>query len=273
VDSISINSAGFVINTSRDDYHAKVIIGADGSKGATRKIVNGYKQSSNIARVIETVSPVKETEPQFAEGFAIFDLTPSEENLQGYYWEFPSKVEDVPSLNRGVYDARIAPMRDRADLPGILEERTNAGQYDDSIGKLQGHPLHWFSPLNRVSISGLLLVGDAAGVDPLFGEGIGPALAYGKLAAVEVNNAFQREDFSFRFYRLRLLASRVGRYLLLRWLVAWVSYHLNRNQVYMHALWFVGKIMSILWPKPGPLYTIDPSKGRNAGDQIKSSAD
>ncbi|MGW8143920.1 MAG: NAD(P)/FAD-dependent oxidoreductase [Anaerolineales bacterium] len=273
VNSISINPAGFVINTTRDVYRAKVIIGADGSKGVTRRIVNGYEQASKVARVIETVIPVKETQPQYAEGFAIFDLTPSEENLQGYYWEFPSLVEDVPSLNRGVYDARLAPKRDKADLPGILEERTNADQSDASIGKLQGHPLHWFSLSNRFSIPRLLLVGDAAGVDPLFGEGIGPALAYGRLAAVEVINAFQREDFSFRFYRMHLLTSRVGRYLLLRWLVAWVSYHLNWNQVYMHVLWSVGKIMSILWPKPGPLYSIDPSKGRSIGDQINSSAD
>lgn len=272
VQTISLHPNGFVVRTSQDSYRAQVIVGADGSKGVTRRLVKKHETVSRVARVLETVSPAQVTQPLFTEGYAIFDLTPSQENLQGYYWEFPSKVGDTPSLNRGVYDSRIAPQRERAKLTEILKSRTSPDQDESTAGDLQGHPLHWFSPGNRFSMPRLLLVGDAAGADPLFGEGIGPALAYGKLASVELTNAFRKGEFSFKFYGLRLLVSRVGRYLLFRWLMAWFGYHLNWSQVYMYSLWSVGKVIFALLPKPGPLYPMDPSKMNPAGDQIKGSA-
>ena len=217
------------------------------------------------------VNPAHDTQPQFTRGYAIFDLTPSQESLQGYYWEFPSRVDNIPSLNRGVYDSRIAPKREKANLTGILKELTVTGQAESTTAGLQGHPLHWFSPSNRFSIPRLLRVGDAAGADPLFGEGIGPALAYGKIAALELHNAYRKSDYSFKYYRLRLLVSNVGRYLGSRWLVAWFSYHLNWSRVFMHGLWSFGKIMFALWPKPGPLYSMNPSKVGSAGDQTGDS--
>jgi flavin-dependent dehydrogenase len=44
--------------------------------------------------------------------------------------------------------------------------------------------------------------------------GIGPALAYGKLAAEAISRVFQRLDFSFSDYKRRLLTSSLGRYML-----------------------------------------------------------
>ena len=174
VESISLNPEGFIVNTPQDTYHAKVIVGADGSKGVTRKLVSKHKAVSRVARVIETVNPIQESQPLYTEGYAIFDLTPSQEELQGYYWVFPSKVEDTPSLNLGVYDSRIASKRNRADLPAILRAESNRDQNSFSGDHFQGHPLHWFSPGNQFSMSRLLLVGDAAEVDPLFGEVLDP---------------------------------------------------------------------------------------------------
>ncbi|UCF28694.1 MAG: FAD-dependent monooxygenase [Chloroflexota bacterium] len=271
VQTISLNPGGFEVETSQNTYRAKAIVGADGSKGITRRLVDKHETPSRVARVIETVNPAKDNQPQFTQGYAIFDLTPSQESLQGYYWEFPSRVDNIPSLNRGVYDSRIAPKREKANLPGILKELTITGQAESTTAGLQGHPLHWFSPSNRFSIPRLLLVGDAAGADPLFGEGIGPALAYGKIAALELHNAYRKSDYSFKYYRLRLLVSNVGRYLGSRWLVAWFSYHLNWSRVFMHGLWSFGKIMFALWPKPGPLYSMNPSKVGSAGDQTGDS--
>jgi flavin-dependent dehydrogenase len=271
VQTISLNPGGFIVKTSQHTYHTKVIVGADGSKGVTRRLVNRHGSIGKIARVIEIVNPAHETQPPFIEGYAIFDLTPSQENLQGYYWEFPSKVDDRPSFNRGVYDSRVASKRDRANLPEILKTRNSTDQIDSSERSMQGHPLHWFSPGNRFSIPRLLLVGDAAGVDPLFGEGIGPALAYGKLAAEVLTKAFRTDEFSFNFYRRQLLISGLGRYLIFRWLLAWVSYHLNGSQAFMHGLLSVGKIIFALRPKPGPLYPMNPSKMRSTGGQIKDS--
>jgi flavin-dependent dehydrogenase len=254
VQSITFNPQGVEVITSKAKYKAKVVVGADGSKGVTRRLVNRKETKGRVARVIETVDPAQDNLALLAEGYAVFDLTKCEQDLQGYYWEFPSIVDDMPSVNRGVYDSRIAPKREIAGLPAILEAQTNEASDRDSEVSFQGHPIHWFHPRNRVAIPRMLLVGDAAGVDPLFGEGIGPALAYGKLAAEEVVKSFGNDDFSFRGYKPRLLISSVGRYLIFRWLLAWISYHLSWSQTFMHALWSLGKVVAAILPKPRPLY-------------------
>jgi flavin-dependent dehydrogenase len=100
----------------------------------------------------------------------------------------------------------------------------------------------------------LLLVGDAAGADPLFGEGIAPALGYGQAAAWSIHRAFRTGDFSFKDYRWRLYRSPAGRYLLVRWAVAWWSYRLSGHPWFMKSLWALGKALNRLWPEPPPLY-------------------
>ena len=50
-----------------------------------------------------------------------------------------------------------------------------------------------------------MLAGDAAGVDPLFGEGISFSLRHGRVAAAAIADAFARDDFSFAEYRRRQL--------------------------------------------------------------------
>lgn len=272
VQSITFYPEGVEVVTSKAKYNAKVVVGADGSKGITRRFVNRQGTKARVARVIETVDPARENLALLTEGYAVFDLTKCEQDLQGYYWEFPSRVDDKPSINRGVYDSRVASKRARAGLPAILESQINDESAGDAEVSFQGHPIHWFHPRNKIARPRMLLVGDAAGVDPLFGEGIGPALAYGKLAATELGKAFRKTEFSFRFYKLRLLTSRIGLYLVFRWLLAWVSYHLNWSQVFMHGLWSLGKIIFALRPKPGPLYQMDHSRLSTAGDQIKDSA-
>src|SRR5688500_6364575 len=54
------------------------------------------------------------------------------------------------------------------------------------------------------------------------GHSIGPR--YGALAAREIGEAFQRQDFSFKAYRQRVLKSSLGQALLARWFVAEIIY-------------------------------------------------
>jgi len=100
----------------------------------------------------------------------------------------------------------------------------------------------------------LLLVGDAAGSDPLFGEGIAPALGYGQLAAQALHTAFVSGDFSFRNYRRQVLASPLGRFLLLRWAAAEGCYRYSEHAWFMHLVWTVGDVLAHLWPQPPELY-------------------
>lgn len=267
VQGISIKPQGVEVTTSQNVYRAEVVVGADGSKGITRKLIKEFGSKSRVARVLEMLFPAQGSEAPFAEAFATFNFTSSQQDLQGYYWEFPSKVEDQPHFNRGVYDSRFVSGRERADLPAILTAQINNDHESQSDVSFQGHPVHLFHPGNRFALHRMLLVGDVAGVDSLFGEGIGPALAYGKLAAKVISRAFQLLDFSFSDYKRRLLFSRLGRYLLYRWFIAWLSYHLSGSSLFMDTSWVVAKIVAALWPKPGPIYTNGSQKDYSASSE------
>ncbi len=262
------------VTTSKDIYFTEVVVGADGSKGITHKLIKHYGSKRRVARVLETIHPAQGIEVSFDEAYATFDFSPGEKNLQGYYWEFPSKVQNRAHFNRGVYDSRCVSGRERADLPGILVDQINIDHKNKSAVEFKGHPIHWFHPSNRISLSRLLLVGDAAGAEPLFGEGIGPALVYGKLAAEEIVAAFTKQVFSFRYYKRHLMISAFGRYLLYRWLVARLCYHFSGKPLFMKSLWLFGKVVAALWPKPNPLYLSEIQKEESASkDMAKDYAD
>ena len=75
---------------------------------------------------------------------------------------------------------------------------------------LRGHPALRYEPRARCSKPRILLVGDAAGVDPLLGEGITSALALGTIAAQAALDAIRKGNFSFADYEKRIRASPVG---------------------------------------------------------------
>jgi flavin-dependent dehydrogenase len=91
-----------------------------------------------------------------------------------------------------------------------------------------------------------ILVGDAAGSDPLFGEGISFALGYGRVAAKALRSAFRSGDFSFRDYRRRLLVSDIGRSLISRWLAAEIVYHGGQSPVFMRMAARIARILVAL---------------------------
>jgi len=249
VREIRIEPDGVLVKTDSSDYRAQAVVGADGSRGVTRiKLAQASNlrkvPSLRVARLLEVVLPAEAEAPQFTGEFARFDFTPVAGDLQGYTWNFPARVEGIPHHNLGVYDARIAAGRPRAALPDLLRRNLEERPPGPDGVKIEGHPIHWFSPRNRFSRERLILAGDAAGAEPLFGEGIAPALGYGKIAAQAVEDAFNHDDFSFKNYKRRILNSELGRYLLLRWWVAWWSYRLSGHPWFMHLMWTIGKGMA-----------------------------
>ena len=127
----------------------------------------------------------------------------------------------------GIYDTNILAREKRPQLKEPLAQEMSRLGYDLKDYEIKGHPIRWFSPGNQMSVPRILLVGDAAGADPLFGEGISIALGYGALAAREIGEAFQRRDFSFNGYKRRVLRSALGQSLLARWFIASVVYRVK----------------------------------------------
>jgi flavin-dependent dehydrogenase len=124
----------------------------------------------------------------------------------------------------GIYDTNILAHGKRPQLKEPLAEEMARLGFDLSQYEIQGHPIRWFNPGSPLSAPRVLLVGDAAGADPLLGEGISMALGYGALAAREISESFQRREFSFAGYSRRVMRSGLGQSLLARWFIAQLVY-------------------------------------------------
>ena len=217
----------YEVKTEKATFHARTVVGADGSRSFVRRRLK-WDDASRVARLMEVLTPENaRLQPEFKDGVAVFDFTHMTEGLHGYYCDFPSFVNGKPFMNRGLFDSRARPERPKADLKQTLRESLAARDRELDDYKLKGHPIRWWSKDGRFSMPHILLVGDAAGADPLFGEGISFALGYGVVAAAAIDDAFARQDFSYATYRDRLLADPLFRQLDVRTRLARFAYFLK----------------------------------------------
>lgn len=207
-----------VLETDKADYAANVVIGADGANSVVRKKLF-QQQQSRVSRLMEIIVPATPATPEISKNMAVIDFRFMKDNLQGYAWDFPTLIAGKPHLKIGVFDSNIH-NNSRADLKQILLRKLETRGISESEVQLQGHPERWFSPNGVYATNNVLLVGDAAGVEPWLGEGIAMALGYGPVAAQAVKQAFDANDFSFSSYKKQIMQSDVGRLLLRNRLIA-----------------------------------------------------
>lgn len=194
------------IRTDRGTLRARVVVAADGSRGPTRRLL-GLHSATHAARLLEVFTPsrAQSTGTLIADRDGVcFDFDPMKQGLQGYCWTFPCAVGTRPSMNHGVFDAGIHRRRGARDLRALLRAHLQATGFDDGDFEIEGHPLRWFVPGAPLSRERAILVGDAAGADPLLGEGISFALRFGQVAARAIDDAFRRMDFEFTDYSARV---------------------------------------------------------------------
>lgn len=237
------------VTTEKRLFRAKVLVGADGSRSFVRRRLKWHDESPHLARLIEVLTPEDgEKQWEFRDGVAVFDFTHMSDGLQGYYWDFPSLVDGVPHMNRGVFDSRTHTFRPKADLKSTLADSMAERARDLDDYKLKGHPIRWFNKDGKFSDRRVIVVGDAAGVDPFFGEGISFAMGYSMPAADAIIDAFDRDDFSFATYRRRLLRHPLIRQLRLRVGLARLSYRLRYHPRIVRVGWSVARFVVGLTP-------------------------
>ena len=223
-------AADFVsVETDAGTFRAQIVVGADGSNGITRRSVLP-NAPVHTARVLEIITPQLQAPPEHAQhkrDHAYFDFFPVPDGIAGYTWDFPTQVRGQPSRCWGIYDTNILADEPRPPLKIPLAEEMRRQGYRLEDYAIQGHPIRWFSPFSPFSVPRVLLVGDAAGADGIFGEGISIALGYGKIAARAIRDACRSRDFSFRDYRRRILWSPLGQALAIRTGITQALYHLR----------------------------------------------
>lgn len=241
VKNIIPDQNGVTIETDQGTFHAKVVIGADGSNGITRRCIFP-NASVYTARVLEVITP---SLPAGRWGQAYFEFSPVPNNIAGYIWDFPTQVNGEAMRCWGIYDTNLLAGEKRPPLKEPLAEEMSRLGFNLDDYELKGHPIRWFSPENKMSVSRVLLVGDAVGADPIFGEGISIALGYGAVAARELSESFQRNEFSFRRYKHRVVRSALGQTLIARWIITYIIYPLKWRW-FQILLWRILKPIVIL---------------------------
>jgi flavin-dependent dehydrogenase len=210
VTGITVTDGGVTLTTSLGVYEAQVVVGADGSNSLVRRAINP-SEAAHIARLLEIVTAPNAVNSSHRQENSYFDFVVIPQGIQGYVWDFPAVVEGKPVRVRGIYDSNVFSSHGKAPLRAALNEEFVRHGLLMSAYKLEGHPIRWFEPKSVFSARRILLAGDAAGVDALFGEGISIALGYGALAADALREAFSTRDFSFGGYKDSILLSELGK--------------------------------------------------------------
>ena len=126
------------------------------------------------------------------------------DELDGYEWSFPCLIDDKPHWNVGVYSLARESQGD--EIKDLLERR-KAGV----DARNRAFPIRLYDPQSPLVAPHVLLAGDAAGIDPLLGEGISYSLEYGILAAEHAKRALVRGEFDFSDYQQAVRNSHAGR--------------------------------------------------------------
>ncbi len=234
VKNVIPNSDHVIVETNAGSFAAQVVVGADGTNSVVRRSIVP-REAPHTARLLEIVTPPNPQSPSIqTDSYFEFRVVP--QGIQGYVWDFPAVEKGQPIRVRGIYDSNMDPSAPRTALREALGDEFKRHGYDLNDFKLQGHPIRWFEAGSVFSAPRVLLAGDAAGADALFGEGISLALGYGALAAQSIQEAFTKNDFSLKDYRSRILRSEMGKALQLRSWFARLFYKI-RSPIIQSFLW------------------------------------
>lgn len=204
VKTVEIDDEKCTVVTSKNEiFHSKMILGCDGSTSAVRRQLTNYTKdpSKDITSIRAYYENVKDPKME------TFEIYLSNKYPEGYLWIFPSYNNQV-NVGFGTYVERIS--KDKMNIkdalldiieesPSLRERFKDAKRIDDFKG--------WSISLGYDSypISGkrFMLCGDAASLaDPSSGEGIGPAMISGRIAAFHAIRCFKNNDFSEKFMKV-----------------------------------------------------------------------
>ncbi|OLE51396.1 MAG: hypothetical protein AUG51_23135 [Acidobacteria bacterium 13_1_20CM_3_53_8] len=219
VENIKCTSDGVLVRTSKDEYRTKILIGADGANSTVRRFLK-LPRRGRLMMALEILVPTSEVLiADLIDNMAIFDFSLAGRRIPGYFWIFPTVHLNPPALSMGMM---VAPFRNYkfSSLKNAFTYWLQKQGLDLNRFELQAHPALRYQSRASYSQHRVLLVGDAAGIDPLFGEGVTSALALGTIAAQSAFDAIRKGDFSFSEYEKQIRYSSIGTLMRRRCLLA-----------------------------------------------------
>lgn len=206
-----------IVRTSRDEYRTKILIAADGANSTVRSRL-GVNRAERVMVAMELHAPLADISvSNLEDNMAVIDMSLMNRGVPGYGWMFPAVAAGSRQRSVGILAApfgRAIPLRD-----AFASWLATIG-LDINAFEAKAHPILRYDPQAVCSQHRVLLVGDAAGIDPLLGEGISSALAQGIIAAQAAFEALRDNDCSFADYERRVRDSPIGATMCRRHLIA-----------------------------------------------------
>ena len=231
-----------LVQTSKGEYRTKVLIAADGANSIARAKL-GLGRVGRVMIGMEVIVPLAAVSIQrFLEHMIHLYFEPLNHGAPGYCWVFPAVSGGPPLVSLGIMAApfgrdEVTPVR------AVFANWLNGLGMDLDSLELKAHPALRYEPRATCSQRRVLFVGDAAGVEPLFGEGIASAIIMGTLAAQNAYEAIRRNDFSFADYERQIRSSLIGSMMRRRHMVARRIYskpklarHLLRHRIFLKGI-------------------------------------
>jgi menaquinone-9 beta-reductase len=205
-----------IVTTDRGRFEGRVLVGADGSASRVRSSLFG-RTKHNVGRALVAEVPVRgDRAEEFVGRRYRFDFNCVATGVRGYCWSFPCLINGQPHLSLGIYDQNLRnnPVPSSShDLIGQLRAafpEIDSFQSMDTKPALKAFPIRWYDARDCYAQGCAILAGDAAGVEPLMGEGISYAFEHGKLAARAIARHLDGDRSGLKAYGAELHRGMIG---------------------------------------------------------------